>query len=145
VTDAQTLLWTLPTSLGPFWWIICMLFSAPAAMLMVLYMIMRHPFNALLVARLMILGSLLMFALIPLNSGWMPWGVMMASAGGLFTTFLIASHWCERKDPWGDALQWLQGIRHILHPRPKLLDEGIAHDATWSSRGESDGHGSRSR
>ena len=141
MSNAQDVLWSLPSHLGPLWWVICTLFAGPAATMMVLYMIMRHPFNALMVSRLMILGSLITFALIPLNSGWLPWGVMLASVGGLLTTFLIASHWCERAHPWRDVLQWLQGWRHTLRPKPRLLDADVAaRGAPWSPGGESGGH-----
>ncbi len=97
---AQDALWYFPTVLGPTWWLICSAFALPAAVLLFLAMIMNEDFSALLVGRLMIMGSLVCFSLLPLNSGWLPFGVMFASVGGLWTTILIATKWCDRTDKW---------------------------------------------
>ena len=94
----QDALWTIPNGFGATWWIVCSALAAPAALIMFVTMVMRHPFSALLVARVLIVGSLVCFAAIPLNSGWLPWGVLLASAGGLMAAILIATGWCERED-----------------------------------------------
>jgi hypothetical protein len=98
--DAQALLWSLPNYLGNGWWYICSGISLAAAMTMFLYMIMNEKASALLAARVMIWLGLICFSLVPLNSGWVPWGVMIISMGALYTSFLIATDWCIRHDKW---------------------------------------------
>jgi hypothetical protein len=98
--NAQEALWYPITVIGPGWWLLCSAFALPAAVLLFLTMIMNEKMSALLLSRVLILGSLVCFGLIPLNSGWMPYGVMFASVGGLLTTVLIATKWCDRTDKW---------------------------------------------
>lgn len=112
--SAQDALWMPANYLGAWWWLICAAFAMPAAVLLFLTMIMNEKMSALLIARLLILGSLVCFALVPLNSGWLPFGVMFASVGGLFTTILIATKWCDRADKW-EVLRRVS-IFHRNHP-----------------------------
>jgi hypothetical protein len=127
----QEMLWWLPSTLGNGWnWIVAAM-AAPACVLMLLWMVIGHDWTALLFARLVMLGSFVCFALAPLNSGWLPWGALLAAAGGLLTSVLIATNWCERTDKtvkmhtalgrWlaglsGAALTWLCGPFKPWHP-----------------------------
>lgn len=95
---AQELLWWLPSQMGNGWnWAVAA-FAGPAVILMTLWMIVGHRWDALLFSRLLMLGSFVCFALTPLNSGWLPWGALLASIGGLLTSVLIATNWCGRED-----------------------------------------------
>lgn len=100
--NAQDALWAIPTSMGPAWWMISSIFAGIGALTMFLYMIMNQPFSGLLVSRIILMGAMVCFALVPLNSGWLPWGVMLASVGGAYASFLIATNWCERQNKWRD-------------------------------------------
>lgn len=113
--NAQDILWSLPATLGNTWWLICAAFAVPAGMGMFLYMIMNVPFSGLLLARMIIVASMVCFALAPLNSGWIPWGVLFASVGGLYATFLIASDWCGRENKWHDLGAWVRKQIHGNH------------------------------
>ena len=106
--SAQDLLWALPNKLGNAWWLLCAAFSAPASLGMFLYMAMNQPFSGLLLARLVIVASLVCFSLVPLNSGWLPWGVLLASIGGAYATFLIVTDWCGREHIWHDLGAWVR-------------------------------------
>lgn len=108
--DPQELLWRIPNMLGHGWWYLCSGLATAALLTMFLYMVMNERFSALLVARSLLLGSMLCFALLPLNSGWLPWGVLLASAGCLYSAFLIATDWCHRQNKWARVLQIL-GLR----------------------------------
>jgi hypothetical protein len=96
--SAQDALWFVPSQLGPWWTGAVGLIAAAASVLMFLTMVLRHPFNALLVARVLMLGGSICFAMTPLNSGWQPWGALFASSGVLMTSLLIATDWCNRPD-----------------------------------------------
>lgn len=96
--NAQDALWSVPTDMGNLWWLICAAFALPAAILMTVKLIINEPFGLLTVSRAVIVGSLVAFGMAPLNSGWIPWGVLMASVGGLMAAALIATGWCTRKD-----------------------------------------------
>jgi len=98
--SAQALLWGIPNYFGHGWWYLCSGISLAAAMTMFLYMIMNEKASALLAARVMIWLGLICFSLVPLNSGWVPWGVLIMSCGMLYTSFLIATDWCTRHDKW---------------------------------------------
>lgn len=125
--EAQDALWYIPNHIGRLWWVIAAVSAACGAVTMFLYMIMNRAFSALLVARLLIVGSLVCFALIPLNSGWLPWGVMLGSVGGLMTAFLIATNWCERHDK--AQIWWsIFGRRMEQHDRPgQVLERRSRH------------------
>lgn len=96
--NAQDAVWFVPNLFGSWWWVICAVPAAIAAALLFVTMVMNHPFDLLLVARIMVVGSLVSFACAPLNSGWVPWGILLASNGGLLTSILLATKWCERPD-----------------------------------------------
>lgn len=98
--EAQTALWYIPSQAGLLWWSICAVAAGTAALTMFLYLIMNQKFSGLLLSRMIITMSLVCFALVPLNSGWLPWGVLLASFGGLYASFLIATNWCDRHDKW---------------------------------------------
>ena len=123
--DPQELLWRLPNMLGHGWWYMCSGIATAALLTIFLYMIMNEKFSGLLVARSLLALSMLCFALIPLNSGWLPWGVLLLSAGGFYSYFLIATNWCNRHDKWDIMRGWwlkLVGPRvHYNHEhRPKV-------------------------
>lgn len=114
--NAQEALWALPTELGNLWWLVCAAFALPAAVLMLLKLIINEPFGLLTVSRSIIVGSLVAFGMAPLNSGWIPWGVLMASAGGLMAAVLIATGWCTRKNQSASLSRivwnWISGHQH---------------------------------
>ncbi len=93
----QETLWSVPSGLGPWWNLLLAAVAGPAALVMFTHMILRQPLDALLAARLLILAALVAFTLSPLNSGWLPWGALLASAGGLLTSVLMATNWCGRE------------------------------------------------
>lgn len=97
--NAQDALWLLPTELGTLWWLICAAFALPAASIMLLKLIINEPFGLLTVSRSVIVGSLVAFGMAPLNSGWIPWGILMASVGGCMAAVLLATGWCNRPNP----------------------------------------------
>lgn len=133
--SAQDLLWWLPSHMGDNWnWLVAA-FAAPAVILMTLWMIVGHKWDALLLSRLLMLGAFVCFALAPLNSGWLPWGALLASMGGLLTSVLIATNWCGREDKelkmhtalgrWAlarleGAVVWLCGPKRQGHPEDML-------------------------
>ena len=114
-TNPQDLLWALPNLMGHGWWYMCSGLAAAALLTIFLYMIMNERFSSLLVARAMLAASMLCFALVPLNSGWIPWGVLLACTGSLYTAFLIATDWCHRHDKW-------QTVWNILTGRKRAPD-----------------------
>lgn len=110
VNGAQALLWKLPDVMGRGWWLMCSGIATAACLTMFLYMVMNQAFSGLLVSRVLLTGGMLCFALVPLNSGWLPWGVLITSVGCLYAAFLIATNWCERQDKWAT-------FRGIFHRR----------------------------
>jgi hypothetical protein len=110
--NAQDALWYLPNALGHGWWYIVSGISAAALLTIFAYMIVNERFSRLLVARVLLAGSMLCFALVPLNSGWIPWGALLASLGCLHTAFMIATNWCERHDKWQRMREILTFSRH---------------------------------
>lgn len=113
----QDFLWSLPTSLGVGWWLMCSALAIPAAGVMLIKLVVNEPFNMLTLTRAVIVCSFVAFGLVPLNSGWLPWGVLLASLGGLMASLLLAVSWCHRPD----KLAWLQSIlkrtRDVVRPR----------------------------
>ncbi len=87
----QETLWAVPSALGGWWYLLLAAISGPAALVMFAYMILGQPVGARLLARLLLLAALVAFTLSPLNSGWLPWGALLASAGGLMVAALSAS------------------------------------------------------
>ncbi len=120
--DPQELLWRIPNMMGHGWWYMISGIATAAALTVFLYMIMNERFSALLVARSLLAGAMVCFALIPLNSGWLPWGVLLASAGSLYSGFLIATDWCTRHDKWARVREIL-GMRRA---REKHGTQGIS-------------------
>ncbi len=112
---AQDLLWKIPGAMGHGWWYMCSAIATAATLTMFLYMIMNQRFSGLLISRVLMTGGMLCFALVPLNSGWLPWGVLLISIGALHASFLIATDWCNRHDKW-------QRVREILTGRRKAQD-----------------------
>jgi len=94
----QDTLWAFSNHFGDGWWLLCAAFALPAAFIMLLKMVINEPFSALLVGRVFLMGGFLAFGVAPLNSGWMPIGVLLASIGGCVSAVLIATNWCARKD-----------------------------------------------
>ena len=95
---AQDLLWMIPSACGGWWNVLVSALAAPACVITFLWMVHGQRWSSLLFARLLMLGGFVCFALIPLNSGWLPWGALLTSAGGLLTSVLIATDWCNRPD-----------------------------------------------
>lgn len=96
--NPQDALWQIPSELGSIWWIICAIFALPAAALMLIRLIINEPVSLLTITRCVIVASLVMFGMVPLNSGWIPWGVLLASVGGLMASILLVTDWCNRTD-----------------------------------------------
>lgn len=117
--DAQDALWHIPTEMGGAWWLICAIFALPAATAMLLKMIINEPLSLLTVSRVIIAGSLVAFGMSPLNSGWIPWGVLLASIGGAMAAILIATGWCNMKSqnmPFQHRVrQWMTAHIHARH------------------------------
>lgn len=112
--NPQDALWQLPNALGNSWWLICAMFSLPAAALMMLKLIINEPLSLLTISRTVIVASLVAFGMTPLNSGWLPWGVLLASVGGFMAAVLLTTGWCNRADQRIRTLprvlwQWLTG------------------------------------
>lgn len=124
--DAQTALWALPSKLDGIWWLVCAAFALPAATLIVVKMIINEPINLLTTSRVIIAGSLFFFGMTPLNSGFLPWGALLACIGGFLTSVLIATGWCNRpnrNDTVPRALwRWAVGK---LHPKGYVLHKDV--------------------
>ena len=123
--NPQELLWAIPSATGTGWWLVCSAFALPGAGLCFLYLIMNERMSPLVFGRLMMTGGLIAIGLVPLNSGWLPYGVLLLSAGGFYSYFLIATNWCGRHDKWDIMRGWwlkLVGPRaHYNHDyRPKV-------------------------
>lgn len=109
VRNSQDALWIVPNALGPLWWIIASVLGWTGALLMFLYLIMNQQWSGLLLSRILIAAGLVCFGMAPLNSGWIPWGVMISSIGGCYVSFLIATDWCHRENKWQDLWIALTG------------------------------------
>lgn len=94
----QDVLWAIPNSFGPHWDVFFGMLAVITAVVGFLKLIMNHPFNALLVSRVIIYGGYLLVGAMMLNSGWTKIAIGVLVSGGFFTTMLIVSGWCERKD-----------------------------------------------
>lgn len=110
----QDLLWSIPSGLGNWWWVLVSLIAVPAAFLNFLYLIMNQKGNAVLLARVIIFAGIVMLALTPLNSGWAPWAGLTFATGTLLTGFLLATNWCERQTPWMDGIRMVRGWMHAV-------------------------------
>lgn len=117
--NAQDALWGPANYLGHGWWYICSAIAGTAALTMFLYMIMNQKFSALLVSRVILTASMVCFTLIPLNSGWLPWGVLLAAVGCFYASFLIATDWCNRHDKWQVMRGILTGRKQEQHDGPQ--------------------------
>ena len=118
MSNPQDLLWAFPTSMGNWWWVVCAVFSIVGATLCFLHLIMNERFSVVMLSRLLMTGGYIAIGMVPLNSGWLPWGVLLLSIGGCYTYFLIATNWCHRVDKWAivktwfaKVLEWLAGPR----------------------------------
>lgn len=97
--SAQDALWSIPEALGWIWYATLSLMAAAAALIMILKMILHHPFDALLVARFWVVGGLICFAYRVFNSGLSEIGIAFIVTGSLFTSLIMASGWCNRPEP----------------------------------------------
>ena len=109
--SAQDLLWYVPAMLGHGWWYICSAMALASALTWFLYLIMNERMSPLLVARMTICFGMVAFALVPLNSGWLPWGVMITTSGVFYSGFLIATNWCHRVDKWASLRGLFTGYK----------------------------------
>jgi hypothetical protein len=98
--DAQSFLWYVPNLLGHGWWYICSAMGLVGSLTWFLYLIMNEKFSALLLSRMLIGMGMFMIGLIPLNWGWVPWGVLFITAGCFYAAVLVATGWCHRQDKW---------------------------------------------
>ena len=123
--SSQDALWRIPETLGWWWYGSISIMAGAAALIMIFKMILRHPFDALLVARCMIVGGLVCFAYRSANSGLSEIGIGFTVTGSLFTSVLVATNWCSRENQtemlvpylWRRALTWLCGPRKLwFHP-----------------------------
>lgn len=110
----QDTLWSFSNHFGDGWWLVCAGFALPTAFIMLLKMVVNEPFSALLVGRVFLMGGFLAFGVVPLNSGWLPIGVLLASVGGFISAILIATGWCDRKDKSVNMAQamWAWAMSH---------------------------------
>ena len=108
--EAHPFLEWVPHTIGHRWWYLaCAAIALAACLTSFLFMIMNEKFSELLLSRVIICGGMLCFALVPLNPGWLPWGVMLTSAGYLFAAFLIATDWCHIENKWAHVRSILTG------------------------------------
>lgn len=114
--DAQTALWVIPNKLGDAWWLVCAALAVPSAFMILLKLVINEPFNLLTTARVLIAASLFSFGMVPLNSGFLPWAALMSCAGGLLTSVLMITGWCNRQDQsltvLRALLRWIIGKIH---------------------------------
>ena len=122
--SAQEALWNLPNQLGGWWWLLCSAMAIPAAVMIMVRMVINEPFSLLTTARTLIAASMFAFGMIPLNSGFLPWAVLLTTAGGLLSSILIITNWCNRPDQSLNALQtiwrWIttrKNGRNVAHNR----------------------------
>ena len=90
--SSQDALWRIPETLGWWWYGSISIMAGAAALIMIFKMILRHPFDALLVARCMIVGGLVCFAYRSANSGLSEIGIGFTVTGSLFTSVLVATN-----------------------------------------------------
>lgn len=127
----QEVLWAIPNSFNGWWpWIVAA-FSGPAAIIMLVKMILRHPFDALLVGRCIIAGGLVCFTYRPFNSGLTEIGIAHLVVGSLLSSILLASGWCNREDKTVMLVPFLFHwvVRQICGPRKYIFrPEDIHHE-----------------
>lgn len=120
----QDLLAIPPDFFGWGWSVVWGVMGLVASVIMFLTMILHHPFSALLVSRVILGFGLLLMGLNVLQPGWAPYVFACYAVGGLMSSLLIATNWCNREDQsvpmwravsrWalarvGAALSWLAG------------------------------------
>ena len=110
--NPQDLLWSIPNMLGHGWWYLCSALAFIAMLTSFLYLIMNEKLSALLLSRVLLCAGMVCFWLIPLNSGWLPWGVLLTTSGYALASFLIATNWCHRQDKWETFRAILTGRKH---------------------------------
>lgn len=108
--NPQELLWAVPSAVGNWWWVVCGVLAITAAILCFLYLIMNERFSAVIFSRVLMTGGYIAIGMTPLNSGWLPWGVLLLSAGGAYTYFLLATNWCMRHDKWSIIRGWMNRL-----------------------------------
>jgi hypothetical protein len=113
--SAQDLLWSVPNFVGDWWWVACAIFAFPAALLCFLYLIMNEKFTIVILSRAILSGGMMLIGLTPLNSGCLPWGVLLVSTGGCLAYFLLATNWCAHDDKWAIVKAWIRGGGHRQH------------------------------
>lgn len=123
----QQLLWECPTFFGRIWWLVCACFAGPACILILAYMVHNQKWGALLISRLLVMVGLLCFSVTWLNSGFLPWGVLLVSIGGCMSSAMIATDWCNRPDQsttlLGDGLRWI--VHFFCGPRSQWRREDL--------------------
>lgn len=109
----QDLLAIPPDQLGWGWSAVWGVMGLVASMVMFLTMILHHPFSALLVSRVILGLGLLLLGLKMLQPGWGPYVDACYAVGGLLSSLLIATGWCNREDQsvpmWRAVLRWTLG------------------------------------
>jgi hypothetical protein len=113
--NAQDLLWFIPNLLGNWWWVVCAIFALPGAVLCFLYLIMNERFTIIILSRAIMSGGLVLIGMTPLNSGCLPWGVLLLSTGGCLAYFLLATNWCAHPDKWSIIRAWIRSVGHRQH------------------------------
>lgn len=99
------LLWGITSQ--PWWNIVISLLAATTAVVSFAKMILRHPVDALLIARSIVNIGLLGVAYSILTSGALKIGLFFIVVGLAMSTFLLLTDWCHRANPWRDMVHFL--------------------------------------
>lgn len=94
----QDVLTALPDRMGWTWFALWGALALGAAALMFVHLIKDEPFSALLISRVLLGIGLLMIPLSALQPGWQPWINVFFASGGLLSSVLISTNWCNRPD-----------------------------------------------
>ena len=94
----QDILTALPDRMGWLWFALWGALALTAAAIMFVHLIKDEPFSALLVSRVLLGIGLLLIPLSALQPGWQPWINAFLATGGLLSSTLIATNWCNRPD-----------------------------------------------
>lgn len=98
MTSWQEVLTALPDRMAWAWFALWGLLALAAAAIMFVHLIKDEPFSALLVSRVLLGIGLLLIPLSALQPGWQPWINVFFASGGLLSSVLIATNWCNRPD-----------------------------------------------
>lgn len=117
----QDILTSVPDRMGWAWFAVWGALALAAAAIMFVHLIKDEPFSALLVSRVLLGIALLLIPLSALQPGWQPWINAFLATGGLLSSVLIATNWCNRPDQslsMGRAvLRWIGcRLNALLHP-----------------------------